>query len=336
MTILITGGTGTFGNAYIKHLLEDYKYDRIIIFSRDEFKQHQMRQQFNDDRLRWFLGDVRDINRLQLAFKGVDVVIHAAALKQVESSEYNPSEVIATNIHGTENVVRAAIDNNVQTCLLISSDKAVEPANLYGATKMVGEKLFVAANRYTKSTFFVVVRYGNVMGSRGSVLEKWNQQIKAGMPITITDPNATRFWMRIDDAIKLIDEILMVPVPGAIYIPKVPAFLLGDLNNEINSEYDIVETGMVQGEKLHETLISKYESDYAIEFESYYMIRKNMQLPYGISGLVYSSDTTKSRLDSKGIWRRLNEMGFGERNHDEYYKNMVDKMKNGVITQWEQ
>lgn len=272
--VLITGGTGSFGQNFVRYLLKNTAAKKIIVFSRDEFKQHQMGQAIPDpqDRLRYFIGDVRDLPRLQRAFHEVDIVVHAAALKQVPTMEYNPMEAIKTNIIGSQNVIEAAIDQKVAKALLISSDKAASPANLYGATKLCGEKLFTAANIYApKKTILASVRYGNVIASRGSVIEVWqkNPQNKA---INITHPEMTRFWITFSQSIDLVMFGLVNMLGGEIFIPKIPSMKLVDVVNAIIPHTRKKITGIRPGEKLHEALITEEEARHTVELEKYYVI----------------------------------------------------------------
>ena len=261
-TVLITGGTGTFGTAMTRHLLDTTNVKKIIVLSRDEYKQGHMAQEFNDPRLVFFLGDIRDRARLERAFKQVDVVIHAAALKQVPALEYNPSEAIETNVIGTKNVIDAALDQDVERLLVISSDKAVQPINLYGATKLCAERLAVAANAYRGKkgkTRISVVRYGNVIGSRGSLVELIEKQ-RASKQITLTDPRMTRFWIHIEDIMQLVVEILGVMEGGEIFIPKMKSLRVEDVMKVLAPECKIKTIGIRPGEKLHELLITEHEA----------------------------------------------------------------------------
>lgn len=270
-TVLVTGGTGSFGEYFIKNLLQKYKPKKVIIFSRDEFKQHQLKKDPSlGENCRFFIGDVRDLSRLKQAFADVDIVIHAAALKQVTAIEYNPFEAIKTNIIGSQNVVEAAISQKVKKVILISTDKAVHPANLYGATKLCAEKLFIASNSYSPNrTIFVAVRYGNVIGSRGSIVELLsNKKIK---PI-ITDINMTRFWIDLKRAFNLVEFAIKNMQGGEIFIPKIPSMKIVDLFDILrpNEKKEII--GIKPGEKLHEELISIEESKHTIELKNYYVI----------------------------------------------------------------
>lgn len=262
-TVLITGGTGTFGTAMTRHLLNATAVQRVIVFSRDEYKQSQMAHQFdNDPRLVFFLGDIRDSARLHRAFNRVDIIIHAAALKQVPALEYNPGEAVLTNVIGTKNVIDAALDQNVERVLVISSDKAVQPINLYGATKLCAERLSVAANAYRGKkgkTRISVVRYGNVIGSRGSLVELIEKQ-RASKRLTLTDPRMTRFWIHIEDIMELVVEILGVMDGGEIFIPKMKSLRVEDVMKVLAPECTIKTIGIRPGEKLHELLITEHEA----------------------------------------------------------------------------
>jgi UDP-N-acetylglucosamine 4,6-dehydratase/5-epimerase len=251
-TYLVTGGSGSLGKALAFRLLQDPTTHRIRIFSRDEFKQYQMQQQFKDERLRFFIGDVRDLPRLESAMKGVKYLIHAAAMKQVPACEYNPFEAVKTNILGTQNVISAASDAGVESAILVSTDKAVDPINLYGATKMVAEKLWIAANQLS-DTSFNCARYGNVWGSRGSVMELFKKQAKTGK-VTITDPRMTRFILTLDQAVTFVLEKLKSTARGQIYIPDLPSMKITDIARTIAPKARQVIIGIRQGEKLHEKL----------------------------------------------------------------------------------
>ena len=273
--ILLTGGTGSFGTAFIRHMLSSRSFKGIIrIFSRDEFKQYQLQQEYpNESRLRYFIGDVRELPRLKRAMTGVDIVIHAAALKQVPILEYNPFEAVKTNIIGTQNVVDAAIDLKVGRGLLISSDKAVSPVNLYGASKMVAEKLFVQSNSYTggKNTIFSVVRYGNVMGSRGSVVPIFKKQAKNNL-LEITDGEMTRFWITLEEGIKFVINSLTAMRGGEIFVPKLPSIKITDLAKAISPKAKIKIVGIRPGEKIHEVLVNENEFRHTREFSKYFII----------------------------------------------------------------
>lgn len=281
-TILVTGGTGSFGNKFIERVLEDYEPKKIIIYSRDEFKQDLMKKNFitkygedKANKLRFFIGDVRDKERLYRAFKDVDYVIHAAAMKQVPACEYNPFEAIKTNIHGAENIIEAAIDRDVKKVVALSTDKAVNPINLYGGTKLVSDKLFISANAYSgdKGTIFSVVRYGNVAGSRGSVIPFFKQLLAQGKKeLPITDIHMTRFWMILDDAVDLVFKALEEAKGGETFVFKNPSFLIIELAEALNPNGSIKEVGVREGEKIHEVMITKDDWRNTYEYEDYYII----------------------------------------------------------------
>ena len=269
-TILITGGTGSFGKNFVKYLLDNSEIKKIIIFSRDELKQFQMQKEFIDERLRFFIGDVRDLQRLRRAFHDVDIVIHAAALKQIPALEYNPFEAVKTNIIGTQNVINAAIDEKVKKVLFISTDKAAYPINLYGSTKLCAEKLFVSGNSYsTGETKFSCVRYGNVIGSRGSIVETL---LKNPDKVCITNKEMTRFWINFKQAFELVLFAIKNMKGGEIFIPKIPSMRLIDLFDAIapNSKKEII--GIRPGEKLHEILLTRNEARHSIELDKYFII----------------------------------------------------------------
>ena len=276
-TVLVTGGTGTFGQAFVKRLLKDNHAKKIIIFSRDEFKQHQMQQHLPDPhkKLRFFIGDIRDRERLERAFTDVDVVVHAAALKQVPATEYNPTEAIKTNINGSQNVIDAALDAGVGKVLLVSSDKAVQPINLYGATKLAAEKLFVAANVYRnkrQNTAFSVVRYGNVVGSRGSFIELLRSQKETGT-ITLTHEKMTRFWITIENVMDVVLQNLALMQGGEIFVPKMGNMPVYDVVKMLTPDCKVKVTGVRPGEKLHEVLITEYEAPRAHDIGYAYVIK---------------------------------------------------------------
>lgn len=281
-TILVTGGTGSFGNKFIERVLEDYEPKKIIIYSRDEFKQDLMKKNFiakygeeKTNKLRFFIGDVRDEERLYRAFKDVDYVIHAAAMKQVPACEYNPFEAIKTNIHGAENIIEAAIDRKVKKVVALSTDKSVNPINLYGGTKLVSDKLFISANAYSgdKGTIFSVVRYGNVAGSRGSVIPFFKQLLAQGeKELPITDVHMTRFWMILDDAVDLVFKALEEAKGGETFVFKNPSFLITELAEALNPNGSIKEVGVREGEKIHEVMITKDDWRNTYEYEDYYII----------------------------------------------------------------
>lgn len=271
-TVLITGGTGSFGKNIASFLLKNYPLKKLIIFSRDELKQSRIKEEITDPRLRTFLGDVRDLPRLQRAFHGVDIVIHAAALKQVPTLEYNPFEAVKTNINGSQNVIDAAIDQGVEKVLLISTDKAVQPVNLYGATKLCAEKLFVDANSYSSGkTKFSCVRYGNVVGSRGSIVEILlkNKNLEK---VFLTDERMTRFWITFEQAFALVLFALESMEGGEIIVPKIPSMKLVDLFEAIVPHAKREVIGIRPGEKMHETLLTQDEGAHTVEFDGYFII----------------------------------------------------------------
>lgn len=271
-TILVTGGTGSFGKSFAKHLLENFDLKKLIIFSRDELKQFKMERELNDERLRFFIGDVRDLPRLQRAFNNVDIVIHAAALKQVPTLEYNPFEAVKTNIIGSQNIIEAAIDQKVAKVILISTDKAVQPINLYGSTKLCAEKLFISGNSYAPGkTKFSCVRYGNVIGSRGSIIETLMKNRDAEK-VFITDEKMTRFWLELEKSFDLVLFALANMVGGEIIIPKVPSMKLVDLFKIIvpNAKREVI--GIRPGEKLHEVLITEEEAKHTLELNKYFVV----------------------------------------------------------------
>ena len=276
-SILITGGTGSFGKAFLKYLIKNYKgFKKIIIFSRDELKQYEMTNYFSENRfpfIRYFIGDVRDLQRLKRAMGNVDYVIHAAALKQVPAAEYNPFEVIKTNVIGAQNIIEACLDTRVKKVIALSTDKAVAPINLYGATKLCSDKLFISANNITgkKNLSFSIVRYGNVMGSRGSVIPKFLDQKKNGT-LHITDKRMTRFSITMDESIKLVLWALKNSIGGEIFVPKIPSYKILDLAKAIAPYAKIKITGPRLGEKIHEDLITANESEYTIDLKKYYAI----------------------------------------------------------------
>ena len=317
-SVLITGGTGSLGNALISRLLQNSKVRRIVIFSRDELKQHEMRAKFNnDDRLRWFLGDIRDLSRLTLAFHAVDYVIHAAALKQVDTGEYNPMEFIKTNVLGSQNVIEASIQSGIKRVVALSTDKASSPINLYGATKLTADKLFIAANNYGASygTSFSVVRYGNVMGSRGSVIPFFRKLAEAGKPLPITDKRMTRFWISIEDAVDFVLDSFELMNGGELYVPRIPSMKLVDLAAAVAPNSTLEEIGIRPGEKLHEEMISSDDSRRTtilgnrfvvnpVAAEWGYVAPKGEQFP---DGNAYRSDTNDKWITSEEIRKFIAE-----------------------------
>ena len=276
-TVLVTGGTGSFGKKFAEILLAEYQPKKLIVFSRDELKQYEMRAAgYDHESMRYFLGDVRDASRLRRAFDGVDIVVHAAALKQVPACEYNPIEAVLTNVMGARNIIDAAIDAGVKRVLALSTDKAVNPVNLYGATKLVSEKLFVQANAYAGAgpTRFACVRYGNVVGSRGSVVPLFREQRRAGM-VTITDPRMTRFWLTLDQAARFVMRAIEGMYGGEVFIPKIPSMNIVHLAQALAPDCRIREVGIRPGEKIHEVLLSEDEARQALELDDMFVIRPN-------------------------------------------------------------
>lgn len=278
-TILVTGGTGSFGKKFLKMVLENYKPARVIIYSRDEYKQSVMKSEFSKKYdmscVRFFIGDVRDKDRLYRAFDGVDYVIHAAAMKQVPTCEYNPFEAIKTNIYGAQNVIDAAIDRGVKKVVALSTDKAVNPINLYGGTKLVSDKLFISANAYSKisGTVFAIVRYGNVAGSRGSIIPIFRNLINQGeKELPITDIRMTRFWITLEQGVELVFKALREAKGGETYISKIPSFHITDLAEAMLPRAGIKEIGIREGEKLHEVMVTKDDCSYTYEYDKHYII----------------------------------------------------------------
>lgn len=305
-TLLITGGTGSFGRAFIKTVLHEHNPKSVRIYSRGEFMQMEVRNHFRDERLRFLIGDVRDKERLYRAMNDVDIVVHAAALKQVPTCEYNPIEAVRTNVDGSVNVVDTAINNAVEKVMLISTDKAVHPINLYGATKMVAEKLFIQGNSYTggRKTKFSCVRYGNVVGSRGSVVPLFEKQKKEGL-ITITDERMTRFWIAIEDGVRFVIDCIGRMKGGEVFVPKIPSMRVVDLADAIAPQCEKRCTGIRAGEKLHEILLTEEEARHTKDFGAYFLIEPEhpfwkkdnytggTQLP---DGFRYTSDTNDQWL----------------------------------------
>lgn len=280
-TILITGGTGSFGKYFTRYVMEHYNPRKIIIYSRDEFKQWMMQNGFKEyeDKLRFFIGDVRDQERLRRAFEGVDYVIHAAALKQVPACEYNPNEAIKTNIHGAMNVIEASLDAGVKKVVALSTDKAVNPVNLYGGTKLVSDKLFVAANAYVgnKDVNFSIVRYGNVAGSRGSIIPLFRDIIaKGGTELPITDVRMTRFWISLEEGIELVIKALEEAKGGETFISKIPSFKITDLAEAMLPGCKIKEIGIRPGEKLHEIMVTTEDSFTTYEYDRHFIVYPQM------------------------------------------------------------
>lgn len=296
-SVLITGGTGSFGKKFVKTILARYTPKRIIIFSRDELKQYEMQQEFNAPAMRYFIGDVRDRERLKQAMRGVDYVIHAAALKHVPAAEYNPMECIKTNIHGAENVIAAAIENEVEKVIALSTDKAANPINLYGATKLASDKLFVAANNIagTRRTRFSVVRYGNVVGSRGSVVPLFRKLIAEGVDaLPITDPRMTRFWITLQQGVDFVFKNFERMQGGEIFVPKIPSATITDLAAAMAPDLPTRIIGIRPGEKLHEIMCPSDDSHLTLEFHDHYVIRPTI-------AFIIASDYRVNALGEEGV-----------------------------------
>lgn len=323
-TVLVTGGTGSFGNAFTRYVLENYNPRKIIIYSRDEYKQFVMRNNFRDydEKIRYFIGDVRDEARLKRALNGVDYIVHAAALKQVPACEYNPMEAVKTNIDGAMNVVNAALDSGVGKVVALSTDKAVNPVNLYGGTKLVSDKLFVAANAYRgqSGTTFSVVRYGNVAGSRGSVIPFFHKLIQSGATeLPITDFRMTRFWISLEEGIELVIKALAEAEGGETFISKIPSFRITDLATAMAPELKQVEVGIREGEKLHECMVPAADSMTTYEYDKNFIIYPHMEwcdlsrvnLKGGRkveSGFVYDSGTNTEWLSVDELRKLVSKM----------------------------
>tara|TARA_A100001011_G_scaffold383194_1_gene454073 strand:+ start:1625 stop:2623 length:999 start_codon:yes stop_codon:yes gene_type:complete len=327
-TILITGGTGSFGKEFVKTIQKFHSPKKIIIFSRDELKQYEMSQEFTQKNMRFFLGDVRDRDRLVMATKDVDYIVHCAALKQVPAAEYNPTESIKTNIHGAENVIYASLHNNVKKVIALSTDKAANPINLYGATKLASDKLFVAANNMIgkNNTEFAVVRYGNVVGSRGSVVPFFKKLIeKKATTFPITDKKMTRFWITLQQGVNFVIKSFERMHGGEIFVPKLPSILITDLLQAMNSNAKVKIIGIRPGEKLHETMCPLDDSHLTLEFNDHYIIKPTITFTKSISyktnkigekgkqvkeGFQYSSETNKKFLSIKEIIKINKLSGF--------------------------
>jgi len=316
-TILLTGGTGSFGKAFTRYLLRHNNPKKLIIFSRDELKQHEMRQEFGEvEPIRYFIGDVRDRDRLRRAMNGVDIVVHAAALKHVPACEYNPFEAVQTNIIGAENIINAAIDSGVKKVVALSTDKAVNPVNLYGATKLVAEKIFVQGNAYAGpgGTRISCVRYGNVIGSRGSIVPLFRKQKVTGR-VTVTDPRMTRFWISLEGGVQLVMHAMEEMRGGEVFIPKIPSMKIVDLAEAVAPGCGIDFVGIRPGEKLHESLISQDESRHTLDTGSVYVIEpETITWPYTpwkgtplADGFRYSSDENKEWLSVADLAKMIEE-----------------------------
>ena len=322
-TILITGGTGSFGNYFTDYVLKRYAPKKLIIYSRDEFKQFQMQSKYRayDSVMRYFIGDVRDRDRLYRAFDGVDYVIHAAAMKQVPTCEYNPNEAIMTNIHGAMNVTEAALDKGVSRVVALSTDKAVNPINLYGGTKLVSDKLFVAANVYagSKDVRFSVVRYGNVAGSRGSVIPFFADIIAKGdKELPITDFAMTRFWISLKQGVELVLKALAESKGGETYISKIPSFKVTDLAKAMLPDCTLKEVGIREGEKLHEVMVTREDSPNTFEYDKHFVIYPQLHFSQSFkpsgkpveAGFEYSSQTNEDWLSVDDLQKLLDDPEF--------------------------
>ena len=313
-SVLITGGTGSFGRALAKRLLQT-QVRRVAILSRDELKQHEMKNEIKDDRVRYFVGDIRDAGRLDIALHNVDYVVHAAALKQVDTGEYNPMEFVKTNVVGSQNIIDACLRNGIKKVVALSTDKASSPINLYGATKLTADKLFSAANNYSHAygTTFSVVRYGNVMGSRGSVIPLFKKLAIEGKPFPITDTRMTRFWITLDQAIEFVLESFEIMQGGELYVPRIPSMRILDLAQAIKKDFEYEEIGIRPGEKLHEEMISPDDSRRTIELANRYLVLPiyaewEFSTPIGRSveeGFSYRSDTNDLWLSIEELQRLI-------------------------------
>jgi UDP-N-acetylglucosamine 4,6-dehydratase (inverting) len=319
-TILLTGGTGSFGQKFVEMLLKSHNPHSIRVYSRGELKQVEMGRKFKDEHIRYFIGDVRDRNRLYRAMNGADIVVHAAALKHVPVCEYNPIEAVNTNINGATNIIDAAIDNEVDRVLALSTDKAVQPVNLYGATKTVAEKLFIQANAYSggRKTKFSCVRYGNVIGSSGSVVPLFLKQKETG-EITITDNDMTRFWITLEQGADLVINSINAMKGGEIFVPKIPSMKITDLADLLAPGIKRKIIGIRPGEKLHEVLLTAEEATHTLEFEKYFIVEpehafwSSSNHPSGkkcSKGFSYASNTNKEWLDRQKMEKLLKSQGF--------------------------
>lgn len=315
--VLITGGTGSFGKKFIQVMLKEYHPEKIIIYSRDELKQYEMQNSgINDPRLRYFIGDVRDLDRMKRAFQGVDIVVHAAALKQVPACEYNPFEAVKTNILGTENVIDAALDMGVKKVLAISTDKAVNPVNLYGVTKLAAEKLVIQSNSYAggRETRLSCVRYGNVVGSRGSVVPVFLKQRATGR-LTVTDERMTRFWISLEQGVHFVIRCIEQMHGGEVFVPKIPSMKVKDLAAAVAPEAEIIYIGICSGEKLHEVLIFEDEARNMVEFDDMFIVQPSGTTWFGRDweklgkklpdDYHYSSNNNTEWLDLEGIKKMI-------------------------------
>ncbi len=321
-TLMVTGATGSFGRALIRHVLDHHRPVRVVAYSRDELKQYEARRHFDDDpRLRWVIGDVRDRERLLSAMRGVDHVVHAAALKQVDTGESNPSEFVRTNVLGSQNVVDAAVEAGVRKVVALSTDKACRPINLYGATKLVADKLFIAANLQTahQDTRFAVVRYGNVLGSRGSVVPFFRETGRAGKSLPITDKRMTRFWLGLDEAIRFVVESLDLMQGGELFVPRIPSMRIVDLAEAVVPDALMHEVGLRPGEKLHEEMIHPDDAAHVVRLGDRYIVQPTHGDAWGYrppadavpvpSGFSYCSDQNSQWLTAEDLRTKLDPTG---------------------------
>ena len=321
-SVLITGGTGSFGKAFAAHLLEAHNPERVVVFSRDELKQYEMRLAMGDDtRLRFFLGDIRDRDRLRMALRGVDYVVHAAALKQVDTAEYNPMEFVKTNILGSENVIQTSLDAGVKKVVALSTDKASSPVNLYGATKLTSDKLFISSNHYAADggTRFAVVRYGNVMGSRGSVIPFFRRLAEEGQPLPITDRRMTRFFITLPQAVEFVIDSFADMSGGELYVPRIPSMRVVDLAKAVAPDAELVDVGIRPGEKLHEEMISTEDSRRTVRRADRYIVQPTLAIWGGFKapegdpvpeGFAYTSDSNDEWLDVADLQRMMVDLGL--------------------------
>ena len=321
-SILITGGTGSFGKAFLQQVLETRNPERVVIFSRDELKQYDMRQIWGDDpRVRFFIGDIRDRDRLRMAMHGVEYVVHAAALKQVDTAEYNPMEYVKTNILGSENVIQASLEAGVKKVVALSTDKASSPVNLYGATKLTADKLFISSNHYAMAggTRFSVVRYGNVMGSRGSVIPFFRSIAAEGKPLPITDLRMTRFWITLPQAVEFVMSSFNDMNGGELYVPRIPSMKVTDLAEAVAPGTELIEVGIRPGEKLHEEMISSEDSRRTLRRPDRYIVLPTFAIWGGFTepsgeqvedGFSYTSDNNDLWLDVDQLRSMLNDLNL--------------------------
>ena len=321
-SILITGGTGSFGKAFLQQVLETRNPERVVIFSRDELKQYDMRQIWGDDpRVRFFIGDIRDRDRLRMAMQGVEYVVHAAALKQVDTAEYNPMEYVKTNILGSENVIQASLEAGVKKVVALSTDKASSPVNLYGATKLTADKLFISSNHYAMAggTRFSVVRYGNVMGSRGSVIPFFRSIAAEGKPLPITDLRMTRFWITLPQAVEFVMSSFNDMNGGELYVPRIPSMKVTDLAEAVAPGTELIEVGIRPGEKLHEEMISSEDSRRTLRRADRYIVLPTFAIWGGFNepageqvedGFAYTSNNNDLWLNVDQLKSMLLELGL--------------------------